>query len=359
MNTSAIRAIAGAMSKKSKDLFIPHQGNDFKPRFLQSKLLLSLVVGILALKIATVLLYLPLSYNLFFADVTKTDLLNLLNQNRQVLGLTTLVENQKLNEAAYLKAQDMVRDGYFSHQSPSGITPWFWFKKAGYDYKYAGENLAVGFVDSSTVYDAWYNSPSHKENLLNKNYTEIGTAVVTGFQGNSTIIVQLFGRPKTVVTANPKSETLNSKQTPISETQNPKPAPTPTPAPAPVSAPVPAPEPTPEPVLAQENTTANVIPTVLAESTEYIQGPEYAGKRSFYLQMLNFVVYDNNTILQYLSLGVLAIILTCLAINGILMFQVQNRVMLLRPVFLAVALGIALFLDKEMVGHLLPYQVTI
>lgn len=318
-------------------------------KLLKSRFLTYLVVALVAIKIISIGIYLPIPYNLLFADITKTDLLNLLNQNRQTLGLTTLTESETLNQAAYLKAQDMVNSGYFSHESPSGVTPWFWFKKAGYNYKYAGENLAVGFVDSSTVYDAWYNSPSHKENLLNKNYTEIGTAVVTGFQGNSTIVVQLFGKPQAVAPANPKSETLNPKQAPIPETQSPKPAPMP----------VPTPEPAPEPVLVQENTTSNVIPTVLSESTEYIKGPEYAGKRSFYLQMLNFVVYDNNTILQYLSLGLLAIILTCLAINGILMFQVQNRAILLRPVLLAVMLGIALFLDKEMISHLLPYQVII
>src|SRR6185436_7850636 len=100
-----------------------------------------------------------------------------------------------LNKAAMAKAQDMVKNGYFAHESPQGISPWYWFKQAGYVYKYAGENLAVGFVDSKTVYDAWFNSPSHKANLLNKNYTQVGTAIVSGFDGNSIVVVQEFGRP--------------------------------------------------------------------------------------------------------------------------------------------------------------------
>ncbi len=336
MNISALGGIL-------KNLFIPHAGNDFKPRFLQSDILLYAVIGILALKIITVAVYLPVSYNFFFADITKSELVNLLNQNRQSLGLGTLEENQKLNEAARLKAQDMVKNGYFAHQSPAGTTPWFWFKQAGYEYKYAGENLAVGFVDSKVVYDAWVNSPSHKANLLNANYTQVGTAVVTGFEGNSTLVVQLFGKPQTAVAANSNTQLPISKQISNPKTENPKPQP----------------QPQPEPVLVQESRDSNITPEVLGSQTEQIVGPEYAGKRNIYLRVLNFIVYDNNAILQYLSLSVLAIILLCLGINAMLMFRVQNRVMLLRPAMLAVMLGAAFFLDKSMVSQLLPYHVFI
>src|SRR6185436_16880757 len=149
--------------------------------------------------------------------------------------------------------------------------PWYWFKQAGYVYKYAGENLAVGFVDSKTVYDAWFNSPSHKANLLNKNYTQVGTAIVSGFDGNSIVVVQEFGRPlATTVASNPKPETpassagkLNPKQTTTPKVESPKPETV---------------QPTPEPV--QETPSSTVSPRVLSESTEYIVGPEYAGTNS-------------------------------------------------------------------------------
>ncbi|OGZ68712.1 MAG: hypothetical protein A3C50_03220 [Candidatus Staskawiczbacteria bacterium RIFCSPHIGHO2_02_FULL_43_16] len=374
MNISTVRGVFTRIGQVSKDLFAPHQGNAFRPRFLQSNILLWAVCLILVLKIVSIGLYLPAPYNWFFADVTKTDLLHLLNQNRQSLGLTTLAENETLNEAAYLKAQDMIANGYFAHQSPTGTTPWFWFKKAGYAYKYAGENLAVGFADSSTVYDAWFNSPSHKQNLLNKNYTQIGTAVVTGFQGNSTIVVQLFGTPQvTTAASNPKSQLplghsplgrsptgeptgeANSNQTPSPNNPNqPAVQPVANTVAAPISVPEAAPEPQPMPTQPQNN-----APKVLAESTEQFVGPQFAGKQSAYLQMLNFIVYDNNTILQYLSLGVLAIILMCLGINTILMFQMQNRVILVRPLVLVAILGVVLFLDKSTISHVLPYQVII
>ena len=77
------------------------------------------------------------------------------------------------------------------------MTPWFWFAEANYQFSYAGENLAVFFGDSEDVVDAWLNSPSHRANLLNQQFTEIGIAVAEGtYQGQeTTFIVQLFGTP--------------------------------------------------------------------------------------------------------------------------------------------------------------------
>ena len=62
-----------------------------------------------------------------------------------------------------MKAQDMATLGYFAHVSPDGKTPWYWIEKVGYDYQYAGENLAINFSDSKDVTNAWMASPLHKE----------------------------------------------------------------------------------------------------------------------------------------------------------------------------------------------------
>lgn len=305
-------------------------------RFLHSRILLYAVFGILALKVISALIYLPISYNVFFADVTKTDLINLLNQNRQSLGLDVLAESEKLNEAAYLKAQDMVKNSYFSHQSPQGVTPWFWFKRAGYDYQYAGENLAVGFADSVVLYDAWVNSPSHRANLLNKNFSQIGTAIATGFQGNSIIVVQLFGTPKavTAITENPKPETLNPNE-------------------AVVENPVPIEE------NLQETASPSVAPAVLSQSTERISGPENAGKNNLYLRFLNFMVYENTRLLTWLSLVLLVAVAGCLLVNGMLMWQVQNRLILLRPLLLVAVLALSMVINKNMGAAVMPYQIII
>lgn len=191
---------------------------NFLPEFLQSRFLLYCAVCLLVLKIFTIVAYVNIPSNIFFADITKTALVSFINQARQTSGLQPLTENQKLDQAAKLKAEDMVQKQYFSHTSPDGATPWHWLKVIGYNYKYAGENLAIGFFDSWEVYNAWLNSPSHKANLLNSNYKEIGTAVLNGFgQNNAVIVVQLFGsqqpinntagEKKTETTVMPKNET--------------------------------------------------------------------------------------------------------------------------------------------------------
>jgi uncharacterized protein YkwD len=58
-----------------------------------------------------------------FADITHQDVLAMINDVRQKNNLPILVENPKLNQAAYLKAQDMIDKNYFAHYSPDGISP--------------------------------------------------------------------------------------------------------------------------------------------------------------------------------------------------------------------------------------------
>lgn len=136
------------------------------------------------------------SSNSYLASVLPAVLDDLTNQNRQVQNLPVLSVSPVLNKVAELKVDDMAQKGYFAHTSPEGKAPWFWFEKAGYNYEYAGENLAVDFTDSKDVARAWMNSPKHKANILKNAYTEIGTAIATGtYQGHATVFVaQEFGR---------------------------------------------------------------------------------------------------------------------------------------------------------------------
>jgi len=91
----------------------------------------------------------------------------------------------------------MLAKNYWAHSSPDGTTPWVFIKNAGYEYLYAGENLARGFSSASDVVNAWMNSKAgHRENLLSPNYDDVGFAVVTGtLAGDETIlVVQELGR---------------------------------------------------------------------------------------------------------------------------------------------------------------------
>ncbi len=310
-------------------------------RFLTSNTAIYVVVLLLVLKVAGVFFYIPFPQNLFFADVTKVDLTTLLNSERQQLGLNVLKENQKLDQAAALKAQDMVAKGYFAHQSPQGITPWYWFGQVGYSYTYAGENLAVGFIDSPEVFNAWMNSPEHKANMVNPHYTDVGTAVLSGFQGNSVVVVQLFGSPKNVIAPTPTPKSKPVVQTPI----------------------IPA-APT---VQAQQTQSAEAQPTQVAPVQEKVLGsqdvsianPDGNVSSSAYFRWLNFVIYGQAAYLQYIAYLLLAGIAVCLFINIIAAQDQIHRGLLARSLVLMMILGISVLMNKDLIMHVLPHQMII
>lgn len=121
----------------------------------------------------------------------------LTNAEREKNNVAPLSRSAVLDAAATMKAEHMAAEEYFSHDSPGGITPWYWFEQAGYVYAHAGENLAVHFQDSDEVVKAWMNSPTHKANLVGAQYTEIGIGTARGsYKGYPTVfVVQLFGTP--------------------------------------------------------------------------------------------------------------------------------------------------------------------
>ena len=183
-----------------------------------------------ALLIAAVFFASSLQQNLLrspeVAAVVSAVLVDLANADRVQNKLGTLTVNPVLVMAAQAKANDMATHGYFSHISPQGIDPWFWFQQVGYKFDYAGENLAVDFSDSGAVNNAWMSSPSHRGNLLDPHFTEIGVATAQGmYQGRpTTFVVQEFGTPasggvaqapvkQAVVPAKATSPALASTQT--------------------------------------------------------------------------------------------------------------------------------------------------
>lgn len=131
-------------------------------------------------------------------DIAVTDLLMLTNQKRAENGLAPLVLNTELTEAATEKSADMFAKNYWAHNSPDGTTPWVFIKSTGYDYLYAGENLARGFTNSADVIDAWMKSPGHRENMLSPNYKDIGFSIQSGaLTGDQTIlVVEEFGQQR-------------------------------------------------------------------------------------------------------------------------------------------------------------------
>mgnify|MGYP000854151782 CR=1 FL=1 len=181
------------------NFFWPTEKNKGQPFIITDRAISIFILLFLLVKVIFSFEILMLRQTSLFAEVSAQKVLELTNDLRQQYGLPPLKENSLLVQAAQEKAQDMIRNKYFAHFSPTGISPWYFIEKSGYNYHYAGENLAMNFLDSEEVVRAWLNSPTHRDNLLNQKYKEIGVAVVdddiTGDNLSKIVVVQMFGSP--------------------------------------------------------------------------------------------------------------------------------------------------------------------
>lgn len=181
-----------------KKYFIPHEDNDHQPHILRNEAVLFVAIILAGIEVIFLLqAFLILPRSNFFALIVPGVLVDETNASRETYNFSPLKTNPLLEAAATDKARDMAEKGYFAHTSPDGVAPWYWLELVGYKFLYAGENLAVNFVDSSDVTQAWMNSPLHRENILNGNFTEIGIAAAQGiYEGReTTFVVQFFGKP--------------------------------------------------------------------------------------------------------------------------------------------------------------------
>jgi len=177
-------------------LFIPKESNNYRAKILHhGNLFLTIVFLFLAsFFIQTLKVKYPSVLGVS-ADISSEQLLSLTNKERQNVGLGSLVLSDKLTQAASAKADDMFEYDYWAHNSPSGKTPWAFITAAGYNYTYAGENLARGFTTADSVISAWMASPDHRANMLSANYQDVGFAVREGtLKGEETVlVVEEFG----------------------------------------------------------------------------------------------------------------------------------------------------------------------
>lgn len=186
------------VKKFFQHLFMPTETNNYRAKSLHTDFLMMYLV--MAFFISIAFKKIDFTNVLGFAtDISVDKLFQLTNEERGKNSLTTLTYNDKLSAAAYQKAQDMFAKNYWAHFSPDGKTPWDFILNSGYSYEYAGENLAKNFLFSDGVVSAWMNSPSHRENILKSNYTDVGFAIVNGTLNGeqTTLVVQMFGKPNT------------------------------------------------------------------------------------------------------------------------------------------------------------------
>ena len=145
------------------------------------------------------------STNLAFAsEINQNNLINLINQERNSRGIPSLKLDNDLNNAASLKSKDMINRNYFDHYA-YGLSPWDFITNSGYNYLYAGENLAMDFNTSEGVVKAWMNSPAHRDNILNPDFNDTGLGIVkgeyteNGYAHDTTMISNMFGRKRPAI----------------------------------------------------------------------------------------------------------------------------------------------------------------
>ncbi|MFK4467114.1 CAP domain-containing protein [Bacillus sp. RC252] len=102
----------------------------------------------------------------------------LTNAERTKQGLSALQIDTELSKVARIKSEDMQKNNYFDHNSPTYGSPFDMMKKFGISYKSAGENIAQGQRTPEEVVQAWMNSAGHRANILNSGFTHIGVGYV-------------------------------------------------------------------------------------------------------------------------------------------------------------------------------------
>lgn len=234
--------IAHHVVHHAKHWFIPHEGNNHQPHALRSKALKTYAYILLGAKIASaVFLFTAFPNQAKYAAYTANTIISLTNESRREYSLNSLTSNALLTLAAQNKARDMLAKNYFAHTTPDGKRFWTWIDATGYDYTTAGENLAIDFTTPESAHSALLASPTHKENIINKNYKEIGVAVVTGKMDGqeTTVLVEMFG-------------TQVPKKTQVAKVTTPKAK-------------------TPAKVAVKPSTKPKTLPKVKADQTDLIQ----------------------------------------------------------------------------------------
>lgn len=207
----------------------------------------------------------------YATNMSVSGLLDGTNQQRVANGLGSLALNGTLSQAAQAKAADMAANDYWSHNSPSGATPWTFISATGYAYQTAGENLAYGFTSSSDTITGWMNSPGHRANILNTSFTQVGFGIIdiANYQGQGaqTLVVAMYALPTAssapVTTASPATQTAPAA-TSVPKSTAPVTATTETPAQQPTAEATPA----SDTVAQKQDTVVPVSSTKIGETAK-------------------------------------------------------------------------------------------
>jgi len=300
-------------------------------------LILSFIVLAEIVFISHLFVFLPnidLGGDSFLSAILSGVLVDVTNNNRLASNLSSLEVNSSLKKAAQAKADDMAKDGYFAHNSPDGIEPWDWIESVGYNYDHAGENLAINFSDSEDVVNAWMDSPGHRANILNKNFTEIGIGISRGvYEGEETIfVVQMFGNSVSDANTNVNvnKDTSMSKDNNIIEEIV---------EPGVVSV---------SEVIETVSTSTNVnisttTPSVISPDIKGVEIKKEINKNSSFVGK---ILASPRSTIKIVYVSIFAIVLLVLMLNIFIKIKIQHSYLIINGVSLLVILSLAFALNQ-------------
>lgn len=297
------------------DYFFPHPRNAYRPHLFSTVSVAVLVVAVIVFEagylVQTKYVFLKTD---FLASVLPGVLVALTNQDRAKYDLSDVTENPLLSAAAQAAAEDMATRGYFAHVSPDGKDPWHWLNQAGYAYSYAGENLAINFTDSENAQTAWMASPTHRANIVKREYTHVGFGTARGvYEGQeTTFIVEFFATPATVEIAVATPET---------------------------------------PLLRGQTPTSTVLTAVLGSQTVSTDNSDSIVMPSWLARLLASPLHTLTAIFTLLF----AVIATALAIAVLMRVKVQHPSVVIGGTLLLMLIGTSILLSSELAG---PIQLA-
>jgi len=304
-----------------KDFFIPHEGNNHKPKSLHPKSLATYVFFALCIKIiATAVLFFVYPDPASMARIVANEMIQFANDARIENNLPALVVNDVLVNSATQKGNDMLLREYFAHDTPDGKKPWNFINKKEYDYVFAGENLAMDFVSGVMIHEAFMKSPSHRRNILDPDYKEIGVAVVNGkmFGNDTDILVMFFGTQRHELLAMENAKKITSSVSNVVET----------------SLPNNTASPATTPMITEEE---NIITDAGLSEGIIVLG----SKENQPNEIINFIIEWMNV----LFIAFILYIGMCLILNIFVKFKVQHQSLILQS-FVVISLIMALLVTK-------------
>lgn len=328
------------------NFLFPTKENNFYPRIFRGRFLEFLFFFAVFWKIIFFCLLFYLPKTPFFAEISKETILFLLNKTRSSFNLPPLRENPSLSLAAYYKAKDMLEKEYFSHWSPEGQWLLDWLRKVNYQYQVAGENLAIGFVDGEEVHQAWMRSPSHRSNILNAKYEEVGIAVLSGkYQGKEvTVVVQIFGTPKRNFSSK-ESSFLQQKS------QSKKETPTPFPTPSETG--------TSFPSSLNFETKPDTSPPIEKEPPKLVLSESIFSSNDFFSELILFSLLYAEKYFNFF-LRVISLILACLLLVSIFVeIKIQYPRLILKGIIFILLFYSLSLIQKEGILEILPPHLLV